>query len=90
MDVPLSFNTILVATRQPTEAGNLARNLELLSGQIDPTLQDVLALGTQHIVPVNRSELIFTDNRAPVETLVDSLVLNFLLSGGAEQLAPGE
>ncbi len=90
MDVPLSFNTILVATIQPTEAKNLAHNLEMLSDQIHPDLQEIIALGTQQIVPVQPSELVFTDDRAPVETLVDSLVLNFLLSGGTEQLVSAD
>jgi hypothetical protein len=31
-------------------------------------------------------EILFTDDRAPLETLVDSLVLNFLLTGGIEEL----
>jgi hypothetical protein len=35
-------------------------------------------------VPVSYSDLLFTDNRAPVETLVDSLVVNFLLSGDTD------
>ena len=88
MDVPLSFNTILVATRQPTETANLSRNLQALSRNIPPILQTTLALGAQQIVPTHIIELVFTDDHAPVENLVDSLVLNFLLSGGAEQLVP--
>ncbi|MAS34227.1 MAG: spermine synthase [Anaerolineaceae bacterium] len=86
MDVPLSFNTILVATDQPTEASNLAANLALLPADASPVLRDALTLGIQHIVPAQASDLVFTDDHAPVETLVDSLVLNFLLAGGAEQL----
>ncbi|MBZ0302290.1 MAG: fused MFS/spermidine synthase, partial [Anaerolineae bacterium] len=86
MDVPLSFNTILVATQKPTQAENLAHNLEVLPTSADLVLRDALALGVQQIVPAHTSDLIFTDDRAPVETLVDSLVLNFLLSGGTEQL----
>lgn len=89
MDVPHSFNTILVATRQPTEASNLARNAELLPQDAAPVLRDALVLGAQQIVPAQASDMIFTDDHAPVETLVDSLVLNFLLGGGAEQLSPG-
>lgn len=87
MDVPLSFNTILVATRQPTEAANLLRNTNNLPVDTHPILRDALMLGLQYLAPVQESTLIFTDDLAPVETLVDSLVLNFLLSGGAEQLS---
>jgi spermidine synthase len=90
MDVPYSFNTILVATVQPTQADNLVENVALLPENVHPMLREMLTLGAASIVPVNTSDLIFTDDRAPVETLVDSLVLNFLLSGGAEQLRPVE
>ena len=32
-----------------------------------------------------KSDIIFTDDHAPVEQLVDSIVLDFLLAGGAEE-----
>jgi spermidine synthase len=86
MDVPLSFNTILIATRQPTSAENLERNLAALPQDAAPLLRDTLALAVGALVPTQRGDLVFTDNRAPVETLVDSLVINFLLSGGTDQL----
>jgi spermidine synthase len=88
MDVPSSFNTILVATVRPTTDENLARNLAALPPEADPLLRDALAYGVAQRVPVHTSETIFTDDRAPVETLVDSLVINFLLGGGTSQLAP--
>jgi spermidine synthase len=86
IDVPLSFNTILIATRQPTIASNLADNLAALPADASPLLRDTLALAVRSLVPTRRGDLVFTDNRAPVETLVDSLVINFLLSGGTDQL----
>lgn len=91
MDVPQSFNTILVATVQPTDDGNLQRNLDALPASADPLLRDTLALGVRSLVPAVAGSPVFTDDRAPVEPLVDSLVLNFLLGGGAESLrAPNE
>jgi len=86
MDVPYSFNTILVATVQPTNASNLIQNLALLPEGTPGILVNALMAGAAAAVPIATSETVFTDDRAPVETLVDSLVLNFLLSGGAEQL----
>lgn len=86
MDVPNSFNTILVATVQVTASENLAENLSQLPENTDSLLQDALSWGVAQTVPTNTSNLIFTDDRAPVETLADSLVINFLLSGGADQL----
>ncbi len=88
MDVPNSFNTILVATVQPTSAENLSANLAALPADVSPMLRDTLALAQRTLVPTHASDLVFTDDHAPVESLVDSLVVNFLLSGGADQLRP--
>lgn len=86
MDVPLSFNTILVATNQPTISENLANNHSMLPETAHPALNDTLELADNARVPIQTSDLIFTDDRAPVETVVDSLVLNFLLYGDLDQL----
>ena len=86
LDVPYSFNTILVATVQPTSSDNLTANLNALPSDAHPMLRATLEMASSALVPATPSDTIFTDDRAPVETLVDSLVLNFLLSGGAEQL----
>ncbi len=86
MDVPLSFNTVLVATNQPTQTANLAANLADLTADADTDLRNALDLGWQSMVPTVASDLVFTDDHAPVETLVDSLVLNFLFSGGLDEL----
>ncbi len=80
MDVPLSFNTILVATSQPTDDANLSANLAVLPANAPSLLRDAIQWGVQQQIPVHASDLVFTDDRAPVETLVDSLVVNFLLS----------
>ena len=86
IDVPRSFNTILIGTMQPTAADNLAQNLALLPEDVDPILRDVLEVANTHLVPAVASEIVFTDDRAPVETLVDSLVLNFLLNGDVNEI----
>ncbi|MDX2160661.1 MAG: fused MFS/spermidine synthase [bacterium] len=89
MDVPLSFNTILVATLQPTSPENIALNSTALPADANPILRDALIAGAAARVPIQPSETIFTDDRAPVETLIDSLVLNFLLSGEVDTLRGG-
>jgi spermidine synthase len=86
MDVPFSFNTILVATNQPTTTSDFIANVNALPADAHPMLRDTLNNGLAALVPATAGETIFTDDRAPVETLVDSLVVNFLLSGGADQL----
>ncbi len=86
IDVPHSFNTILVATQQTTSQENLKQNLDMLAATTPSMLRTVLERSVASLVPLGQSDIIFTDNRAPVETLVDSLVLNFLLSGDTDQL----
>ena len=86
VDVPRAFNTILIATVQPTTPDNLLQNLASLPEDANPLLRDTMTLAAEHIVPVNYSDLIFIDDRAPVETLVDSLVINFLLNGDLDEI----
>lgn len=88
IDVPGSLNTILVATNQPTLTDNLALNLAQLDPNADPLLRQVLATAVQNTVPINPTGPLFTDERAPVETIIDSLVIRYLLREGAYGL-PG-
>lgn len=85
LDVPGAFNTILIATRKPTSISHLADNITILPLDY-PLLQSSLELALSSHVPTQRSEVLFTDDRAPVETLIDSLVINFILGGELESL----
>ena len=87
IDVPGTLNTILVATAQPTSPDNLARNLTRL-GSVDPLLRAALETAAANQVPIHPSGVVFTDERAPVETIIDSLVIRYLLQEGPEGL-PG-
>ncbi len=86
MDVPATFNTILVATQQPTTSDNLSQNLSALPADDYPLLTQALQSGVDSLVPTVSSDIVFTDNHAPVELLVDSIVLNFLVNGEVESL----
>jgi spermidine synthase len=86
IDVPRAFNTILVASMQPTELSNLAANLASLPANAPDALRQIMTTSVERLVPVEQSDILFTDDRAPVETLVDSLVLNFLLYGDLEEI----
>ena len=88
IDVPGSLNTILVATMQPTSPANLAHNLTQLSSDMDPLLLAAMETAVQNIVPIVAADVIFTDERAPVETIVDSLVIRYLMREGVSGL-PG-
>lgn len=86
LDVPRSFNTLLYATVQPTTAENLAENVAALQPSASPFLRGILEDSVAALVPVNPSDVVFTDDRAPVETITDSFVLNFLLYGDLSAL----
>jgi spermidine synthase len=86
LDVPRSFNTLLFATKQPTEVDNLTANFAALQPSSSPLLHGILESGLGALVPVTPSDVLFTDNRAPVETISDSLVLGFLLYGDMSAL----
>jgi predicted membrane-bound spermidine synthase len=88
VDVPGALNTILFATARPTAAENVAANLAQLEADMDPLLPAALATTVENLVPITPSNVIFTDERAPVETIVDSLVIRYLWQEGAAGL-PG-
>ncbi len=82
IDIPGSLNSILIATVEPTQAGTLAHNLAKLDPTADPLLREVLQTAVSNLVPTAASDVIFTDERAPLETIVDALVLRYLLEEG--------
>ncbi len=86
MDVPGTFNTILVATLQPTAAQNLTQNLALLNPGGRTMLRDALTTAQGALRPTVGSETVFTDDRAPVEMLTNRIVIDYLLSGGVDKL----
>lgn len=87
IDVPDSLNTILIATPQPTRVENLVQNLNRLDRARYPILAQVLQDTLAGLRPTITLDVIFTDDRAPVETIVNDMTLDFLLSGEVETLA---
>jgi spermidine synthase len=87
LDVPNSFNTILVATRQSSSPNALITNVERLPAEAPPLLRAAMQSAVNALKPTVRSDLLFTDDRAPVETIINAMVLDFLLGGGAQQFA---
>lgn len=83
MDVPDSFNTILVATRQTGSVEALVQNYQRLDRTQYPLLALALQLAAETLVPVSPDEVVFRDDRAPVETIVDSMVIDYILEGNA-------
>ncbi len=75
VDVPNSFNTILVATVRPTTAENLRANRE---GLADPDLRAIADEALANLRPVPEGGLVLTDDRAPVEAMTHAMILAYL------------
>ena len=88
MDVPNTFNSIIYATVQPTEITNLYDNLLYLYTRQDvhPLLIDAIEQMVQNQQPMPDSQVVYTDDLAPVEWITNSMVLNYVLFGDMEVL----
>jgi hypothetical protein len=88
MDVPDTFNTIVYATVQPTEIQNLYDNLVHLYSR--PDIHPLLIESIQRVVinqqPTPSSEVVFTDDWAPVEWITNNLILDYVLFGEIDDL----
>lgn len=84
IDVPLTCNSIMVATVQPTTPENLLANRSLLAEDVHPLLPKVLERAYQQIRPTPEGGIVLTDDRAPTELLTDLILVSFVLGGGSE------
>jgi len=87
IDVPNSFNTILVGTPARTVAANLAANRAARPANSPALLTTALDAAITAVTPTVASDVLFTDDRAPVETIINSMVIDFLTGGGASQFS---
>ena len=88
IDVPGSFNTIFGSDRAAHNGSEFDRKYGQLDGDVDPLLQGGGGNGRVPTSSPQPLDVIFTDERAPVETIIDSLVLRYLLQEGVAGL-PG-
>ncbi len=82
VDIPNTFNSIIFATNQPTSSENLQANLNLLlqSGDTPQLLLESVTLAAQNLQgPVTASQ-VFTDDKAPIEWITNTMVMDFLFS----------
>ncbi|HEU4744028.1 MAG TPA: fused MFS/spermidine synthase [Anaerolineales bacterium] len=88
VDIPGSLNTMIFATKQKTTPENLAANLIALSQ--DPTVSPLL-INTMQTTFANlktgyETTTVFTDDHAPIEWIVNDMVIRFILSGNTQYL----
>jgi hypothetical protein len=86
VDVPNTFNSIVVATRQPTDGEDFAANLRGLPESAHPMLSIVMNSALQGLQPTDPGGIILTDDHAPVEGIVHGLLFQFILEGGTDQI----
>jgi len=99
MDIPDTFNSIVYATKQPTTVDDLYQNYQALVERnekhedVHPILINALQRAIMNMQP-NPCEgsspvqgcVVFTDDWAPIEWITNSLVLNYVLFSGMEEV----
>ena len=84
IDTPSRSNSMVIGTKSPTRIENFAENAARVT---DPVLKQVFAAaldrGNIREVKPNPEVIVFTDDRAPVEEVINQMILG-VVSGAAE------
>ncbi len=88
VDIPGSLNTMIFATKQKTQPENFAVNLVKLSQ--DPSVPPLL-ISTMQTTFANLKSgyevtTVFSDDHAPIEWIVNDMVVKFIFEGGTKYL----
>ena len=88
MDIPGTLNTMIFATRQMTTPEDFSANLLRLSQDpsLNPLLITTMSSTFTHLKPGYETTTVFTDDLAPIEWIVNDMVVRFVLQGGLEFL----
>jgi predicted membrane-bound spermidine synthase len=88
VDIPGSLNTMIFATKQKTQPENFAINFLALSQ--DPSVHPLLIASMQTAFASLKSDYekttVYTDDHAPIEWIVNDMVIRFILGGGTQFL----
>jgi len=76
VDLPESFNTILIAANHETRVENMVPNAQLSA---QPWAVQVATMATRNVYALAGDGPIFTDDRAPVESLTNAIIVRYLL-----------
>jgi spermidine synthase len=78
IDVPTMYNSMVVGTNGPTQLGNFAENAARVTNDY-PILKQVFqaSLDKGHVreVKPDSAGIVFTDDKAPVEEVIDQIIL---------------
>ena len=88
MDIPHTLNSIIYATKAPTDELALVENYMRLkeSGTAHPLLLGAIENVWLYRQPVDLTATVFTDDKAPIEWITNDMILRFMLSGDVEKL----
>jgi len=88
MDIPGTLNTMIFATKQPTTREAFTSNLVAFSTDpsIHPLLISAMASTYANFKDGYQTTTVFTDDLAPIEWIVNDMVVSFVLKGGLEYL----
>jgi spermidine synthase len=88
VDIPGSLNTMIFATKQPTTPEDFAANLLALSQDtsVHPLLISTMTVTYANLQSNYETTTVFTDDHAPIEWIVNDMVIRFILGGGTENL----
>jgi spermidine synthase len=81
MDVPGTINSVIVASNRPSSPRILRHNAARSRGITRTVAMRALRQGNLRLP--RRGGTIFTDDLAPVEQLIDQIVLDYVRAGGA-------
>lgn len=88
MDIPNSLNSMIFATKQPTSPENFSANLLSLAQNqnTNPLLITTMSSTFTNLQDGYSTTTVFTDDLAPIEWIVNGMVVSFVLDGGLEFL----
>lgn len=88
VDIPRTFNSIIYASQQPTRFDAFASNAGKIQARKDlnPLLNHVMQVVLANIQPEPQPGQVLTDDFAPVEGIVNDMVVRFILGGNTESL----
>jgi len=88
VDIPDSLNTMIFATKQKTIPENFAMNLLALSNDttVHPLLINTMQVTFANLKTGFEPTQVFTDDHAPIEWIVNDMVIRFILEGGTAYL----
>jgi hypothetical protein len=88
MDIPGTFNSMVYATVQPTTMDYMIENYNnvYILGGVETFLLESMYRAIIYAQPLPEPTIVLTDDRAPVEWIVNKMVLTYVLSGSYEEL----